>query len=216
LLQAISQHFKHLSLAMTEQGYIGSDPTLLAVLDNVRAQHTYDLFYEVALGERLIAGQMSKMIDAHVDDLRKMSTGNRNHDYERISAWVNLNEYRIWYQEHGKCLISARPEKARCHELAGTSSWENLAPAYATASPAVCMTCCCFLVDPQHEAFWRTRFSENFAAYDEAKRTGFASEYRVAYERARQSAAVLHKLSLGHDIPELAEFAGIEGEEADA
>lgn len=195
LLQAISQHFKHLSLAMTEQGYIGSDPTLLTALDTSRAQDAYDLFYEVALGKRLISGQMSEMIDEHIEELRKMITGNRRRDYERVLEWVDVHDYRIWYQEHGKCLLRYRPEKARCHELGGTSSWENSAPAYATVSPSVCMRCCRFLVDSQHEEFWRTRFRENFSAYDEARRAGFAGEYRVPYERARLSAAILRKLS---------------------
>lgn len=198
MLPAIAQHFKHLSLAMTEQGYIGNDPELLSSIDSMRRHRTVKFFLEQASGTSIIAGGMADLVREHrkhLQDVVGVSAGAEA--YQRMEAWVLETDLRIWYADHGKCLMSLMPGAARCHTLGGTDPWFKREPNYAQRNPSVCGGCRCFAVDGEHVAFWRNRHDRNvelFEGLDGAKKT----EYRVAVERAKQSAAILR--TLGHPV----------------
>lgn len=202
MLPHLSQHFKHLSLAMTEQGYIGNDPELIEAMDTVRQQLTARLFYEAATGQTAYAGPMAALIEAHQAMLAEMVSGKEaTLAYRAVEQWVIDNDLRIWFADHGKCLIRLQPEAARCHQLGGTGHWGNDRPNFELREPSVCAGCECFLIDGEHAEFWRQRYCSNQRAVMNAERAGRSDESYVARQRARQAAAILH--ALGRPLPEV-------------
>lgn len=197
LLPALSQHFKHLSLAMTEEGYIGNDPELLDDIDSLRVQQSARLFYEASTGRKAMAGRMAELINEHIAELRKLTIGKSQWiAYKAVQSWVLENDLRIWFSDHGKCFIGLDPMGSRCHELAGTVTGLNQAPNYTTREPSVCAGCNCFLVDGDHSEFWQRRYASNRALVAEARRIGRLHEYRVAEARMRQAASILRVLHI--------------------
>jgi len=200
LLPAISQHFKHLSLLMTEQSYIGNDPLLLEALDSVRVQESTRFFYTAATGKKPMLGQMGRRLAQHRAELRRVVKGkSAGQAHEALQEFVIEHDLRIWDVEHGTCLIALDPLAARCHAVAGTTSWANRVPNYATREPCVCAGCGCYAINDDHVSYWSSRFSTNMKIAQKARFSEKSGEYRVALNRARQSAALLKKL--GVDVP---------------
>jgi integrase len=202
MLPHLSQHFKHLSLAMTEQGYIGNDPELIEAMDAVRQQLTVRLFFEAATGQKAFAGHMAELVEEHRATLANLVTGKEDVDARKsVGQWVVENDLRIWFAEHGNCLLALRPEAARCHQIGGTGHWRNGRPNFEIREPSVCVGCECFLIDGGHAEFWRQRYQGNQRAVENAERIGRSGEFYVARQRARQAAAILR--ALGQPLPEV-------------
>lgn len=196
LLPVIQMHFHHLSQAMTEGGYIGRNPAQVAPLSTVRAQQTNLLMFEMATGKSLVAGRMGEQIENNLGELRRRISGMpRTAAWRETVAFVNEYDLRLWFAPHGKCLPLI-PLAMRCHDLAGTASWLNREPNYATREPTVCAGCSCFIVDARHRDFWEMRYVENWTSYRKAERLGIQGEFRVVRERAYQAKALLRRIGV--------------------
>lgn len=192
MIPAIAQQFHHVSLAMTEQGYLGTDPHILGALDSVQMQITGRFFYEAATGKQPLAGNMAKLVDEHRAELQAMVVeGDEQASRESIATWVTTHDLRIWFSEWGKCLIGLDPTSAKCHEIAGTTHWSRRQPNFETREPSVCAGCPCFAIDREHAEFWRRRYIENHGVLALARQHKRAHEYTIARTRATQAAAVL-------------------------
>lgn len=197
MLPDISRHFKHLSLAMTEQGYLGNDPSLLETLDEHRLQETVRFFFEASQGVNPVIGGAAGMI-RDIRESSKIPVRPRTSNGERLrqlTKWVSNHDLRIWFLDEGKCLINLRPMDAQCHVRAGTAHWSNDRPNYVSRSPDVCLSCRCFATDLQHVDFWQKRFSLNTSAFETAKALGREDEFAVAEARAKQAATILAALA---------------------
>jgi hypothetical protein len=196
LLPVIQMHFHHLSQAMTEGGYIGNNRLQVAPLSTVRAQQTNLLMFEMATGKSLAAGRMGEQVSEHIVELRA-----RIANLPRTAAWretvrfVNDYDLRLWFSPHGKCLPLI-PMAMRCHELAGTASWLNREPNYATRQPSVCAGCSCFILDSRHRSFWEMRYIDNWIAYRNSERLGMEGQFRVVRDRASQAAVLLTRIGV--------------------
>lgn len=194
MIGAIAQQFHHLSLAMTEQGYLGNDPSLLEVMNGVRVQQTAQFFYEMARGERRVTGRMAKLVDDfRAEFARILGTAEGMAGIAVMQRWVLSEDVRIWFSRHGKCFMGLAPSKARCHELGGTMHWANAEPNYEHRNPEICLGCPLYAVDAEHAEFWLLRYVEN-ANFLSASATGRAA--RAAELRAKQSAAVLQAIKV--------------------
>lgn len=194
MIGAIAQQFHHLSLAMTEQGYLGNDPSLLDVMNGVRVQQTAQFFYEMARGERRITGRMAKLIDDfRAEFARILGTAEGMAGIAVMQRWVLSEDIRIWFSRHGKCFMGVAPSKAHCHELGGTTHWANAEPNYVHRNPETCLGCPLYAVDAEHADFWLLRYVEN-SSFQAASVTGRAA--RAAELRAKQSAAVLQAIKI--------------------
>jgi len=201
MLPHISQHFKHLSLAMTEQGYIGRDPEIIEAMSDARTRLTVRLLYEAATGDATYAGNMAPWLEAHRKSVRaSMQDKTPEQILSDLEHEVVEHDFRIWFADHGKCLIELKPESARCHQIAGTTHWEDQNPNFQYREPSVCVGCECFLIDRESAGFWRKRYFDNQQAVENAERIGRGDEFYVARQRARQAAAILHVL--GEDVEE--------------
>ncbi len=196
MIPAIAQQFQHLGLAMTEQGYIGNDPYVLVALGSERLRRTVQFFYEATTGRRMLSGRLAQLVDQHKVSVE--SNKGRLMARAAIKQMVETHDLRIWFADHGKCVIRLAPKDARCHKIAGTESWANNEPNYAIREPAVCLGCPCFVVDRDHIPFWHRRYTENKVAFAAALKEGLSGEFFVAKERMEQSAKIL--VSLGGRI----------------
>lgn len=187
LLPTLAQHFKHMSLAMTEQGYIGNDPELLEAIDSMRRDKTIRFLVEQSTGQAPVAGGMASLIEEQRGRLANIDAS------EGLASWVEQADLRIWFSDYGKCLVNLNPGESRCHSMGGTNPWMSKEPNHAHRSPSVCGGCKCFVVDREHQVFWQERVAKNQAALDQAgaeSRPG----YRVAQERVRQAKSILASL----------------------
>lgn len=202
MVSAIAQQFKHLSLAMTEQGYIGSDPNLITALNSTERQSAARFFYEAATGRRRVAGNIAKLIEVHRRDLNSIFHDKSRRDaMAAMEQWIIDQDLRIWFSDHGKCLIGLKPTSARCHEVAGTQHWARTRPNFETREPSVCAGCSCYAIDGDNGPFWVKRYKENQMEFLNAKARGRVREGLVPLARARQAAGVLK--TLGIDLPEV-------------
>lgn len=196
MLPAISQHFKHMSLAMTEEGYIGNDPELLDSIESVRRQRTVKFLLEQASSCTVIAGGMADLIREHREKLRTVIGDSDDATaYQKMEAWVTEGDLRIWFADHGKCFMSLIPGESRCHTMGQTSPWLKGEPNYAQRNPTVCSGCKCFAVDHEHIDFWQARHQKNASILKAAGKDHF-KEFTVARERMWQSASILRTLGV--------------------
>jgi hypothetical protein len=201
LLPVVQMHFHHLSQAMTEGGYWGRNLLQVAPLSTAKAQQTALFMYEMATGKSLVAGRMGEHVEEHIGQLRDRVKGKSTADgWKEAVQFSNEYDLRLWFAPHGKCLPLI-PLSMRCHDVAGTISWLNKEPNYATRDPSICAGCSCFILDARHMGFWEDRFRQNWLRWQQAELMGFAEQFRVIRERAYQAKALL--MRIGVDVNEL-------------
>lgn len=195
LLPALAMQFHHISLAMTEEGYLGLNREMIETFDSVRLQETARYLHELATG-RPLAGRMGEHLVAQADALRAVVAG-----LPPTAAWLRLvrlveeSGLRLWFAPHANCLPLAARDM-RCHGVAGT--WPGLArePNRAAQEPSVCAGCSCAVMDERHMPFWKARFSRNLLAWRAADQAGHGAEFAVVRARAVQSRAILSRFGL--------------------
>ncbi|HEY0835783.1 MAG TPA: hypothetical protein VGE72_17905 [Azospirillum sp.] len=190
LLPAISLHFKHISLAMTEK-YIGDDLELFEDIDSEASRNAAERLYEWANGERpargLIATVIMERCAALGQRLGNHSADEKKREIERI---VEENGIRIWTLSHadkpyGACIF--RPGVAICR----TTRIGPLArPDMASANPGLCSGCQSLAADDEHLGFWQERFRRNQALFEE-HHDGDIGVAMLAKKRMDQSRIVL-------------------------
>jgi len=197
LLPALAHHFKHLSLAVTEGAYMPSDPSMIAAGQSVHMMETHRVLYEMRSGAGSKFGKLDRAMDAFRADLEKiLGDLPLEESYEQFERVILEHDLRIYNAEHGRCLIAANPDKARCHTAGGTSGWRRLHPNYATRTPGMCAGCDNFSIGREHVGFWKRRYLQNQSAWLAANRSG---DFEIVRRRAEQAAAVLK--AMGEPVP---------------
>jgi hypothetical protein len=190
LLQAVRQHFKHVSLAMTEQGYLGNDADLLGIMDDTLLQETARILFEITTGQTRVGGKLATVIAERRAQIQQHLDGLDTQAQRReIEHLVRSTDMRVYACDWGWCLF--RPETARCTTHVGRFKMQARRPDLAQRYPAVCCECANLAVTPDHAAFWRDRLATYETAirqYHEMGHVGVAAVYR---ERADQSRAIL-------------------------
>lgn len=167
LAAALSQHFKHLSIAMTMEAYVTNDAALLGYLESERAMETARDLYEIATGKTAPAGRLGRDIQRHAEEIRAMVKGmEESKAIKRIYAYVSENQIVLWFLEWGACGIMLAPSEAACHAEAGTPSWRNVAPSFGYRDLDVCAGCSRLLILRRHADFWEERYRRLREAWD--------------------------------------------------
>jgi hypothetical protein len=196
LKPAIQLQFHHLSLAMTDTGYISSNLLLVNDMDSVARQATQLMILEMLNGENPLAGKMGEQLEQATRDLGARVKGLPTSDaYKEVVRFCESAQLPIFFSPHGACM-PLQTHSMRCHEEAGTSLLLRKQPNARTRQPSLCAGCNCFVLDARHADFWATRYLDNWLAYKRAERSGDAGDFKVIKERALQAGKLLKKIGI--------------------
>ena len=195
---AVSQHFKHYTVALTERDYGPKDAPFLAQADSVRARSTGVALRRILEGKSRPVARLDKAISLAEEQWRKLVPDGAALDDDGFTALAIDEDLRIWHAEHGRCLIALQPDEARCHDRANTAGWRHARPNFLTRTPTLCTGCANFSVHEDSADFWRRRYVENQQAY-------LASNGERGFEIIRRRAEQAEKFlrALGEETPKL-------------
>ncbi|SEA87158.1 hypothetical protein [Variovorax sp. YR216] len=194
LLPSVQHHFKHFNDSVTESAYFPAVFRLRQEAESVRAAETVNWF-SMALDGVPIYGGMAGPISEWFDSLglKELNKGERE---EVLSNMVRLHDLRIFFSDHGNCLIKARPLASKCQQLSDTESWAAVAPNFEVRTPSMCAGCPCFVWDPSHLPFWIARGEELGRAVASADK-GNLGEFRVLSERLDRTTQIIRLTQKG-------------------
>jgi hypothetical protein len=194
LLPAIQMQFHHLSLAMTEGGYIGRNPLLIEALDSVSAQKRNLMLFESLTGKRLLAGRMGEQLEGAMVQLRaEVGNLSTSQKWKRTVEWADRNDLKMFFAAHGTC-CPARTSEMRCHDSSRTPVWIRGAPNTVAREPSLCAGCACAVMDQSHEPFWSDRYIDSEVSIKQANELGMDKEpFREIQFRADQARNILKK-----------------------
>jgi hypothetical protein len=157
-LGPLAKHFHHVDTLMTEHGYIGNDPELLQLVDDARVTVATNTLYSILSDAEPFAGGLQAHLHAACGELRSELRGASPDDgFEKIRGMVIEHDLRLHFTDYGACGIALTPSVARCHELAGRPSTDQVRPDFGTRRPGVCAGCRNFLVSTENLGYWRLR-----------------------------------------------------------
>lgn len=196
LMPAIQLQFHHLSMAMTDSGYIGSNLSLLNDMESVATQARNMMILETVLGHNPLAGRMGEELEQATQKLAEQVKGLPTSDaYKEVVKFCEQAQLPIFFSPHGACM-PLKTHEMRCQDEAGTSLLLRKQPNARTRQPSLCAGCGCFVLDARHADFWAARYLDNWLAYKRAERNGDASGYKVIKERAEQAGKLLKKIGV--------------------
>jgi hypothetical protein len=196
LMPAIQLQFHHLSMAMTDSGYIGSNMSLLNDMESVATQARNLMILESVLGRNPLAGRMGEELEQATQKLVDQVKGLPTSDaYKEVVKFCEHAQLPIFFSPHGACM-PLQTHKMRCHDESGTSLLLRTQPNTRTRQPSLCAGCGCFVLDARHVDFWAARYMDNWRAYKRAERSGDVSGFKVIKERAEQAGKLLKKIGV--------------------
>lgn len=196
LKPAIQLQFHHLSLAMTDTGYISNNLLLVHEMDSMATQAAQLMILEMLNGENPLAGKMGEQLEQATRDLAAQVKGLPTSDaYKKVVRFCESAQLPIFFSPHGACM-PLQTHSMRCHEEAGTSLLLRKQPNARTRQPSLCAGCSCFVLDARHADFWVTRYLDNWLAYKRVERSTDACDFKVIKERALQAGKLLKKIGI--------------------
>jgi len=138
-LLALKQHFKHVSIAMTDR-YVGRDLELLELVD-AEKQHGIRQALDELLGADCLAGKLGEQIVARNHRFRGRAGEQVRNDY--VNMVLEETDLVVLPHEYGYCVY--RNEVARCGGI------------WARVGLSTCIGCSNFAVGPAHAPFWERR-----------------------------------------------------------
>jgi integrase len=196
LMPAIQLQFHHLSMAMTDTGYIGSNMSLLNDMESVATQARNLMILESVLGRNPLAGRMGEEVEQASQKLaaqvKRLPTSDA---YKIVLEFCEHAQLPIFFSPHGVCM-PMKTHEMRCHDEAGTSLLLRKRPNTRTRQPSLCAGCGCFILDARHADFWAARYLDNWLVYKRAQRNGDANDYKVIKERGEQAGRLLKKIGV--------------------
>lgn len=193
MIPAVTRQFKHLSLAMTEDAYIGTDIDLIHDVAKENLNMTVDLLMQKARGKGpKHTGRLAKLMETYQSELATIIEGKAHADARMaMEAWCSTKDLKLFFHGYGSCIPGLAPTEAECHKRAQTIHWANAKPNYETREPSVCTGCYLFLAGEDTKQYWLQRYEQNMTAWLHAKTRGEEKQFHVAKARADQSATYL-------------------------
>lgn len=195
---AVSQHFKHYTVALTERDYSPKDAKFLQQADSTRARATGVALRRILEGKSRPVARLDKAITLAKDQWAELMPDGVAMDDDAFTALAIDEDLRIWDADHGRCLIALQPDEARCHERAGTAGWRHARPNRLTRTPSLCLGCANYTVHDGTVGYWRRRYVENQRSY-------LAANGELGFEIIRRQADTAAKFlrALGEEVPEI-------------
>jgi hypothetical protein len=175
-LLALAMHFKHVSVAMTSRGYVGTDFELHELIDE-EAQAETAVALDRILSSGRLGGRMGERIVARNHAYRGRAGEQVRRDYIRfVLAETDL---RVRSCDYGWCVFQS--ETAKCGG--------EVMPDEARRAPPVCADCTNFAVDDRHVPYWKDRRRRNEQLFEQA--AGYPLVQAVAAEAVEDCNRVL-------------------------
>ena len=181
-LLALAKHYKHISVAMTSRGYVGTDFELYQLVDGETQTETAVALDRLLSSDRL-GGRMGERIAARNHAFRGRAGEQVRRDYIRFL--IDETDLRVRGCDYGWCVFQA--ETALCGG--------EVAPNEARRGPAVCAKCSNFVVDDPHVPYWQVRRGRNQELFDQA--AGRPLVQAVAAEAVEECDRVLRRIERG-------------------
>lgn len=183
-LHALQAHFGHVTRAMTDRGYVGTDFALDELVDRHAQEETRAALEEV-LTATALAGKGGRMIAARSQFRGRTRDGN-------VQAYVRFlmeeTDLRLGVCDWGYCVY--RVETAAC---LGDERGPN--PVLRTES--TCLTCANFAVTARHRPVWQARRDRNADLLDQSGLD--PTSRRLAETRVAECDRILAELDHGKD-----------------
>ena len=195
LLIPLRDHFKHISEAVTDAGYVGNDASLLEDLESERVQETARMLVEISMGKAVGAGSVRHLIDRFGESLaQEMSSLPGDTPYDRAVSFVYQHDIRIWNSSYAACFMNILPQASKCNDMRGLPFSVRSQPDYGLRSPSVCASCKCCWIRTEHRGFWEERLSRNSAISSDERQRSVLGEWSIAARRVNQSSAILRSI----------------------
>lgn len=195
LLPAISDHFKHMNVSITEDGYIGNDPSLIGFCDSARVQTSAEFLLEITSPGAKIAGGATHFMSQNSERIRELIGNEPGASLiERAVSFVESRELYIYNAAYAHCLVAFRPRASRCNQMSGGADWRRPFPNDTYRSLSTCMGCELLALSPRHADFFRERAEKNEILAKQSESSGEIGVAKLARARARQSRLILGKL----------------------
>lgn len=195
LLQSIQMQFHHVSIAMSDSGYLGNNPIARDALNSIGRQQTNLMIFESILGRTVLAGRMGERISNHLDELK-----GELKELPLSQAWLEVERFTKELDLHvfpygpGTCLPMSPAEMA-CHNAAGTPLLLRKQPDLYYREPSVCAGCGCFLVDISRKKYWEDRYVEYSKSFRQIEKISpMDGSMHVIKARALQAGKILKML----------------------
>ncbi len=196
-LPSVREHFKHLSDYVTDTAYLGSNPTLLKIVDNERLRMASRDFLDIMLGQRSFTGKMARIIQRELAELKTVceTLETEGEKLAAVEESLKAHDVRAWRCEYGTCLF--RSDTSLCHFIAkGTHDRTARRPLAQERCPDVCCTCSNLVISEVHISFWKARYREHKELLDASIAAAEAAIAGIARQRMSRAMAILRKLGL--------------------
>lgn len=190
LLRAVSEHFKHMNVAMTEGGYFPAVSRLRGDAEAMRFAQSVAFFTEAIQGKK-VYGRMGEVIERYFGGKEWRDSKSLGELERKVAELVQVHDLRIFFSSHGNCLIRAKPLDSRCRAATDTVSWQATTPDYSARSPGLCAGCGCFAMDSAHRPFWENRVHSMTVVVNAVSTEQQSREFRVHQLRLEQATNVL-------------------------
>lgn len=194
LLNSLRRHFKHMSLATTEGSYVGRDIGVLEDVDEAQLQMTMRFLRDQTRGGGATIGRTGTVVMRNIKRIREIDDRGAYKLGDSLTESLTTSETGLLALDHGSCAISISPDRARCHQVAGTVSFLNDRPNFEHQTPEMCAGCPCFVANRLNMPYWRTRFLDNNVAKRHHDRAGGNAAARVFEAKARRAWLVVRAL----------------------
>lgn len=195
LIPAVRDHFKHMSDFTTESAYLGTDPRLLGLVNDVATRAAARMIVGVLYEGEPLAGKVAEQIKSRKNHFMEVCAGARTLEgrINLLTIALGLDEVRFFTSEHADCFFHAR--LAACHQnLLGKFDPNAKRPLNAYRTPENCGDCGNGIKSRAHLPYWTERLRE-YQEIETANRE--AGEDRIAAfagVRVRQAARVIRQL----------------------
>jgi hypothetical protein len=190
LLRAVSQHFKHMNVAVTESAYFPAISRLRGDAESISFAETVSFFAEATQGKK-IYGRMGEVVMEYFGKQNWKNCKTLGELERKVSELVKTHDLRIFFTQYGACLIKANPVESACRNATGRASWQLDTPDYSARSLNICSGCACYAMDSTHLPFWKSRASSLEIIVEQATKVGNAREFRVHKSRLEQAKKVV-------------------------
>lgn len=195
-LPAVRDNFKHASEYVTEEAYVGSDTTMLRLMDDVATREAAKMMVERVFGKVPLGGRAADLIDTQEARIRELCRGadTTERRITALQAAISIDGIRLFTSDYLDCLF--RPQHAMCHrDLLGRFDPDAKRPLQAYRTRKNCSVCSNGVINGNHVGYWVDRYREH-SSIAEANSTA-ASDRGVAAlaaARAGQAKSVLRKI----------------------